>query len=308
MELRHLRYFVTVADEANFSRAAVLLRVSQPAISRQIKTLEGEVGAPLFLRGRNSLRLTKAGTTLLGHARELLRQSTQALLDVRSVSGTSDQAIHLGYLVTAQASFLSSALRAFQTRHPTIRVSVYEMNPAAQVTALRAGQLDLALIGHHHASTLSGLKISVLKTIPLQAIVSDQHPLTQRKRVAVSELSNETFIGYIEEAFPGRNDLITRVCMEAGFKPRLRACAETLSAVLAMVGAGEGVCLIPADVAKLSHPGVKFLSLRQPVPTIRYAAISHRKSGSAALSDLLGCLQIAARGARESPPAATRSS
>ncbi len=294
MELRHLRYFVTVADEASFSRAAVLLRVSQPAISRQIKTLEGEVGSPLFLRGPGTLHLTKAGSALLGHARELLRQSTQALLDVKAVSGAAAQAIHLGYLISAQADFLSLALRTFQKRHRTIRVTLYEMTPAAQVTALRAGQLDLGLIGHHHADTLQDLRITVLKLLPLQAIVPDPHSLAQRRKIAVRDLSKETFIGYREEAFPGRNDLITRVCLEAGFKPRLRPCAETLSAVLALVGAGEGVCLIPADVAKLAHPGVTFLALQRPVPKIRYAAAARRAPGPAALADLLECLKSAA--------------
>ena len=203
--------------------------------------------------------------------------------------------VNLGYLASVQAGFLSPALAAFQTRPRAIRLNLYELTPAGQIAALRSGKLDVALVGHHDPANLRDLRITILRTIPLQAIVSSQHPLASRAKIKLGDLAGETLVGYNEELFPGRNELITRACLKAGFQPRLRPCAESLSAVLAFVGAGEGVCVIPADVAKMAHPHVTFLPLRRPVPTVQFAALTRREVTSPTLSELLACLRDAAQ-------------
>lgn len=294
MELRHLRYFVTVAEELNFSRASARLRVSQPAVSRQVKTLEEEVGGPLFERVPGALRLTRAGTVLLGHARELLRRSAQALLDVKSMAESGGN-LHLGYLAPAQADFLTAALRAFQRLRSGIRVHLYELTPAAQVTALRAGKLDLALIGHACPAALSDLVLTRLRPLRLRAVLPDHHLLALRKTIAIRELAEETFIGFTEEAYPGRNQVIAAACQASGFTPQLRPCAESLSAALGLIGAGEGVGLMPEEVAAIAHPGAVFIPLRRPVPRIQPVAAT-REASSTAARDLLACIVSANAG------------
>ena len=287
MELRHLRYFVTVAEELNVSRASARLCVSQPAVSRQIRDLEGELGVTLFARSHNGLSITDAGESFLAHAREILRRSADAAAHMNSFRQRPVINLNVGYIPSVLTSILSPALRKFNRKHKNIEVALKELAPQDQIEGLRHGNIDLALLGNPCAELAREFSVTVLRKVFFQAVIPDDHQLANRKSIGLSELKNEAFVGFNEKKFPGRNDSICRACQGAGFTPRLLARADTLTALLANVSAGKGVSLTPEEVSELPHPGAVFVKLKRPVPAVDSAAAIRKDDRNAVLSELL---------------------
>jgi DNA-binding transcriptional LysR family regulator len=162
------------------------------------------------------------------------------------------------------------------------------MTPDEQVKALRDGGIDLALLGNPCAELGQEFQVTILRRIPFQAVLPDNHLLAKRKRLALSELKNETFVGFREDSFPGRNASICAACQQAGFIPRLRHRVGSLSALLATVASGKGVTLVPEEVGELPHPEAVLVPLKPPVPSVASAAVYRRGEANAALIELLG--------------------
>src|SRR6266436_2212446 len=287
MELRHLRYFVTVAEELNISRASARLRISQPAVSRQLRDLEEELGVELFTRDKSKLSLTNAGEAFLAHARDLLRRSNEAAKEMASFRPQARRTLTVGYIAPVLASTLTPALRRFGHKSPDVDVVLREMTPGEQVKALRNGQIDLALAGNPWPELANEFEVVVLGQIPFEAVLPDNHLLALRKRIGLAELKDETFIGFDEEHFPGRNDVICAACQEVGFTPRLRYRVESLSALLAKVAAGSGVTLTPREVGQLPHPGAVLIPLKPPIPSVNSTALFRKGESKPALIDLM---------------------
>lgn len=286
MELRHLRYFVTVAEELNVSRASARLNISQPAVSRQLRDLEEELGVDLFHRGNSKLRLTEAGVAFLAHARDLLRRSNEAAREMSAFRPRTKSTVRVGYIAPVLAA-VTPALRALGQKTPDVEVVLREMPPGEQVKALRNGSIDLALPGNPCPELAKEFEVVMLASIPFQAVLPDNHLLSQRKRIRLAELREETFIGFDEDQFPGRNDMICRACQQAGFTPRLRHRVESLSALLAKVGAGDGVTLAPQEVGQLAHPGAVFIPLKPPFPSVASAAVYRKGESKPAVVSLM---------------------
>ena len=289
MELRHLRYFVTVAEELNISRASARLRISQPAVSRQLRDLEEELRVALFNREKHGLKLTPAGQAFLAHARDLLRRSGDAVKQMAAFGEQSKETLTVGYIAPILSGMLTPGLRSFSQSHPQTEVALREMTPGEQVKALRAGRIDLALLGNPCAELDREFTMTVLTRIPFQAVLPDNHLLALRKRIALSELEGEPFIGFSEETFPGRNDAICAGCQSAGFTPRFRQHVENLSALLALVAAGKGVTLAPAEVSQLAHPQAVFIPLKPPAPSVVSAAAQRKDDTNPLLKEILDC-------------------
>lgn len=289
MELRHLRYFVTVAEELNISRASARLRISQPAVSRQLRDLEEELHVELFRREKQGLKLTPAGEAFLAHARDLLRRSTDAVKQMAVFGQQPKETLTVGYIAPILACTLTPALRRFSQAHPDVEVALREMSPGEQVKALRAGRIDLALLGNPHPGLEREFTLTVLNRIPFEAVLPDNHLLALRKRIALAELKDDPFIGFSEETFPGRNAAICASCQAAGFTPRFRHHVENLTALLALVAADRGVTLAPAEVGKLLHPNAVFVLLKPPVPSVASAAAQRRDEANPLLIELLEC-------------------
>jgi DNA-binding transcriptional LysR family regulator len=287
MELRHLRYFVTVAEELNVSRASARLRISQPAVSRQVRDLEEELGVELFTREKSKLKLTPAGEAFLAHARDLLRRSNDAAKEMAAFRPQAKRTLTVGYIAPVLASTLTPALRTFGQKSPDIEVVLREMTPGEQIKALRNGQIDLALAGNPWPKLTNEFEIVVLDQIPVEAVLPDNHLLALRKRIGLPELGEETFIGFDEYQFPGRNDVLCAACQEAGFTPRLRYRVESLSALLAKVAAGAGVTLTPREVGQLPHPGAVLVPLKPPIPSVKSAAVFRKGEPKPALVDFM---------------------
>ena len=292
VELRHLRYFVTAAEELNISRASARLRVSQPAVSRQIHDLEEELGVALFKRGKNGLTLTDAGESYLAHARDILRKSGEAAAHMSSFRKQPVKKLTVGYIAPALANILTSALRRFERTNAETEITLKEMTPDEQVKALRDERIDLALLGNPCSELATEFQVTVLRRIPFHAVLPDNHLLANRKRLGLAELKDENFIGFIEERFPGRNAAICAACQQAGFTPRLRHRVESLSALLAMVAAGRGVTLAPAEVNDLPHPQAVFVALKSPVASVASAAAFRKGDNNEAMLELLALCRV----------------
>lgn len=306
MELRHLRYFVTVAEELNVSRASARLRISQPAVSRQLRDLEEELGVALFHRGPAGLKLTGAGESFLAHARDLLRRSGDAIQQMAAFRQNAPRTLTVGYIAPVLATILTPALRRFSQAHPEIEVVLRELSPGDQIKALRAGRIDLALLGNPCAEVEREFSVTILKRIPFQAVLPDNHLLALRKRLALSELADEPFIGFAEESFPGRNGILCAASQAAGFTPRFRHHVDNLTALLALVGASQGVTLAPAEVQLLPHPRAVFVPLRQPVPVALSAAARRKDDPNALLQELLDCCRDGASSPARPKPSPRR--
>ena len=289
MELRHLRYFVTVAEELNISRASARLRISQPAVSRQLRDLEEELRVALFRREKHGLKLTPAGEAFLAHARDLLRRSGDAVKQMAAFNQQPKQTLAVGYIAPVLTSLLTPALRRFSQARAAVEVSLREMSPAEQVKALRADRIDLALLGNPCLEVEREFTVTALTRIPFQAVLPDNHLLALRKRIGLAELEGEPFIGFSEETFPGRSAAICAGCQAAGFTPRFRHHVENLTALLALVAAGKGVTLAPAEVSQLAHPQAVFVPLKPPVPSVVSAAARRKDDTNPLVKELLEC-------------------
>jgi DNA-binding transcriptional LysR family regulator len=279
MELRHLRYFVTVAEELNISRAAARLRISQPAISRQIKDLESEVGVALFRREANGLKLTPAGQSFVAHAKDILRRSSDSLMAMTPFKGGATESITIGYISTAIPSFLAQGLRTFAERHPNVAVNLHEMAPKPQINALRQGKLDLAFLGNPCPELKTEFTVTIVKRLPLAIAVPDHHILALRKKVSLDEFKGDDFIGLDEEQFPGRNEFICETAQAAGFTPRIKQKADSLASMLAIVASGKGVALVPNDLEFLPHTKAAIIPLKNCPARIQWAVASRKDAG-----------------------------
>ncbi len=299
MELRHLRYFVMAAAEGNMSRASARLNVSQPAVSRQLKDLEDELGVRLFERESNGLSLTPAGEAAVLHARDILERANGLNKAMEPFAGPSKRRIRVGFIPTALTGFLADALRQFNENHPDISVEIRELTPRPQVEALRRGEIDIALLGTPCPELRTEFEIkSILKT-PMAAVLPDSHRLAGRKSIDLAELSEERFVTLDQKFFPGRPQLMAELGKRAGFSPDVRFFAEGFSELLGLVAGGAGVAVLPADVAQLPHPRVVFLRLRRPRLSLVSSAAWRKSGEDEVLLELIALLSRPAKGGAE---------
>lgn len=290
MELRHLKYFVTVAEELNFSRAAVRLYISQPALSRQIKNLEDELGIVLFLRQSDGLTLTEAGKFFLEQAKDILNRSHVAVQTLKAHYTNTDEPLVIGYIPTILQTFLGQTLHRFGFAYPEVAVHLQEMPPSEQVRALRNGAIDIAFMGNPPDELEEEFTVKCVKKVPIAALLPNTHPLAHQSSMNLAELASEKFIGMSEETFPGRNDRIRGVCQEAGFTPNLHLFADSHASMIALVAAGRGVAIMPNEAEALPHPQVVFILLHHPIHYARSAAVWRKETPAKSLDKFLKIL------------------
>jgi DNA-binding transcriptional LysR family regulator len=293
VELRHLRYFVTAAEERSISRAAARLNISQPAVSRQIHDLEDELGVPLFERGSNGLALTRAGAAALFHAKEVLRRAGDLAVAVAPFRGGPERTLEVGFIPTALPGFLAAGLRAFSRGHPGVCTQIREMSPKEQEDALRRGELDLALPGAPCPELAAEFCTAAIRKSPMAIVLPDDHPLAGRRALDLAELAGEPFVSLHERHFPGRPALLADLFGSAGIAPEVGLKADGLQELLGLVAAGAGVGVLPADVAQLPHPGAVFVKMRKPRLTLVSSAVWRRDRESPELLALVEALKQA---------------
>jgi len=258
MELRHLRYFVAVAEERHFGRAATRLRIAQPPLSRQIQALEAELGFALFERTRRQVELTAGGAALLEGARRVFEAVDLAVHDAARASRGESGRIVVGYLSTFANSGLPEIVRAFRARAASVEVELREMSPQAQVEALRARGIDVGFV--RAPLDEPGIASERVRSEPLVVAVPKGHALASRAAVDLAELANEPFVLFPRARGPSYFDELMRLCHRAGFTPRIVQEAPQLD-IVSLVAAGLGVSILPSSVRKIRRSGVSLLRI-----------------------------------------------
>ncbi|HYG67057.1 MAG TPA: LysR substrate-binding domain-containing protein [Anaeromyxobacteraceae bacterium] len=274
MELRHLRYFLAVADELHFGRAAARLGVAQPPLSHQIRQLERELGFELFVRTSRRVQLTDAGRAFRDEARAILARLGDATAAARRVAEGEAGALAVGFVASATYALLPRLYRRFRERHPAVALTLTELSTAEQVVALRAGQIQVGLARLPVGSD-AGLAIEPLVEEPLVVALPTGHPLASAPAVALAALAREPFVLFPRQPRPGWIDVVQNACAAAGFRPAVAQEALELSTAVTLVAAGIGVTLVPASAQALRLAGVVYRPLEAPAPTTHLLAL-HR--------------------------------
>jgi len=263
MELRHLRYFVAAAEQENVSRAAAKLHVSQPGVSRQIHDLEEELGFPLFERSAKALKLTDAGRKFLEEARAVLQRADEAVKNARAVAAGAGGEIHVGYAPSLTIQILPRALRAFQSKFPRARVSLYDLSTEEMLAGLRAGKLQVALLVRPSKKALRGLQFQELARYPIYVALPPRHPLAASKTIRFEQLAKEPLIAYHRGDYPEYHEMLDELFGKN--KPMIAEEHDGVTSIIAAVESGRGIALVPQCVESLAGLRIKLIPL-EPAP------------------------------------------
>ena len=264
MELRHLRYFVAVAEELNFTRAAGKLRLAQPSLTRQIRNLEEELGVRLLDRTRNQVSLTEEGRRFLIDARRLVALSLESVKSVQQFSRGESGQLNLGYLFKFNFDLLPATLATFYQTCPEIAVNLFDMSPAEQLRALEARKIDLGFVGLRPpaaSKNMAALAWECVARHKVVVVLPVRHPLAKKSRIKMADLKPLFFVAMSEETHPGSRDWLTSLCLGSGFTPRILQDVNLESGLMTFVAEGLGVTLAREQIKNLPHPGVAFRPL-----------------------------------------------
>ena len=272
MELRHLRYFVAVAEELHFGRAAERVGIAQPPFSQQIQKLEHEVGTTLLRRTKRRVDLTAAGEAFLGEARQALAQADRALLAARRAARGEVGQLALGFVSSAVYGKLASAFGLMRSRYPGVALQLHDLTSEEQAEGIQAGRLDVGLV-RPPVPGVENLTLRVVGREPLMAVLPARHRLARLKQIPLPALANEPFLLVPRQLGPGFYDQLMAVCARAGFRPRVVQEARTTQTIISLIAGGMGVSLVPASMQSLQRTGVTYRPLRPPVPTTELAVL-----------------------------------
>lgn len=267
MELRHLRYFVAVADELSFTRAATRLRLAQPSLTRQIKNLETELRVQLFSRDHRRIALTEQGTFFLERTRRLLAQSALDIQDVRrrGPAGNSGASLNIGYAADLHYDLLPAALGAFRKIWPDVALNLFDLTVAEQIKAFERDEIDLSFVREAKLPLKAGLQHTPIHDSPVMVVLPEAHAHAQTPPVKLAELEATPFVVFSEERYPGSRDWLNRVCQSAGFTPRIAHEVDRVPTIISCVALDLWVALLPEACRKLPHDGAVFSPLAKPV-------------------------------------------
>ena len=260
MELRHLRYFCAVAEALNFTRAAERLHVAQPALSRQIKALEDELGVQLFDRNRQRVLPTDAGRTFFTHAQKILSQVDLATRAVREVNNGTEGELRIAHDWRLPSNLVSQAVAEYRRRYPAVEVSLRDLQMTDQLAALHTRKIHLGFIASSFLGPDQQLSSHLHQHSDIVALVPSNHPLAGRGTIRLAELKDEEWIS-VETADNGYRAFLLQDCRNAGFVPRFsRATANQPRAIVGLVAAGLGVALAPRIALPADQAAVAILA------------------------------------------------
>jgi DNA-binding transcriptional LysR family regulator len=259
MELRHLRYFLTLAEELHFGKAAKKLSIAQPPLSRQIKNLEEELNVELFNRTKRSVQLTGYGKYLKDEAVKLFQHVELIKNHIRLLDEGHVGQIKIGYVGSAMHSVLPEVLTEVQRKLPEIHTSMIELMNLDQIVALETGSLDIGFI--RTPITIDGLYIQPIFSETLSVILPLSHPLAGAEEVRLAHLAKEPFIGFCRECAPGLFDCIIGLCNRDGFSPCVVHESSQINSVVRLVESGLGYSIVPTSVKKAYNVRVRFYEL-----------------------------------------------
>jgi DNA-binding transcriptional LysR family regulator len=306
MELRHLRYFVAVAEELHFGKAAQRVGIAQPPFSHQIQALEREVGVTLLARTKRSVALTAAGSAFLVEARRTLAHAAQATFAAQRAARGETGRLAVGFVDSAVYGVFPRVLRYMRAKYPDLALVLLDMNSDEQLQALRANQLDVGLIRPPFAD-MTGLRLETITTEPLMVALPQDHRLARQTHVALADLANEPFIFVPRRFGSGYYDHLMAVCTRGGFSPHVVQEAKAAQTMVSLVAGGLGVSLVPGSLINLQRRGVAYRPLQPPAPTTDLAVLWRVDDSNVALQTFLAAIrQMATTAAPPLPRPAER--
>ncbi|MDC9808691.1 MULTISPECIES: LysR family transcriptional regulator [Rhizobium] len=290
MELRHLRYFLAVAEEGNFTRAAGKLGIGQPPLSQQIRDLEREVGAALFHRVPHGAELTAAGAAFLGEAKASLAAAKKAKLAAQSANRGETGRLSLGF--TASSAFnpvVSTTIRRFRARWPEVQLSLTEMNTLALMQKLERGELDATFM-RPSLDDPAGIQLRRLPDEPMVIALPASHPLARHSKLPLAALAEEPFILFPRLVGLSLYDDVVLACRKAGFELTVAQEAPQISSVVNLVAADLGVSIVPASISQIKLEGVAYRPIEGPPAVARLALAILKTHRSPVTENLISLL------------------
>jgi len=299
LELRHLRYFVVLAEELHFGRAAKRLSITQPPLSFNIQKLEEQLGVRLLSRDSRSVSLTPAGEAFLAEARRVLAQAAHAQETAKAVAGGQLGSLQLAFTSSMLYRGMPELLRAFAARYPRVEFDLFDMPITEQVEAIRQGHVHA---GFAPALTLPrGLAGLRLADDNYALCVREDHWAADRQRIRISTLGNETFVLFTRDTTPSGYEQVISMCVHAGFHPKVRYYVRQWLAALALVSNGFGVALVPASLACAAPANLRFITLDDPRRQMSAYLIWHADHVSPSLESLIGSVRSSMSARRRAP-------
>ncbi|WP_293336536.1 LysR family transcriptional regulator [Microcoleus sp. CAWBG58] len=271
MELRHLRYFIAVAEELNFTRAAERLHMAQPPLSQQIQHLEAELGFQLFRRTKRTVMLTEAGQVFFEESQKILLQVDRAIQLGKQTSRGELGQLTVGFVSSAAHNVVPAILQAFRTRFPAVKLELHELTTNEQLQRLREGRIDIGFV--RPPIEEDGINSEIVFREPLIVALPETHPSADRAVIELRELSAEPFILFPRSLAPGLYDPIVSLCQQAGFSPIAGQEAIQMQTIISLVAAEMGVAIVPASMQNFQRTGVVYKHLQEPSPIVSIALI-----------------------------------
>jgi DNA-binding transcriptional LysR family regulator len=295
MELRHLRYFLAVADELHFTRAAERVGIGQPPLSQQIQQLERELGVTLLLRGRRGVELTEAGEAFRQEAIRVLQSAERATEAARRVGRSEIGKLTIGFTVSAGIHpFVPRVIHACRQRYPDVTITLLEQTTNALVAAVRDGQADLAFI-RAPVQVMAGVQVETLMDEPMVAVLPRGHRLAGKAAIRLRDLDGEPFVFYPRKVGTGIFDAVVQACQSCGFTPQVRVEVPQMTSLITFVAAGMGVSLVPDTMRQLKPEGVVYVPLADAeVPQAHLAMAFNPGALSGALDHFIARVREAA--------------
>ncbi|SFK31408.1 DNA-binding transcriptional regulator, LysR family [Halobacillus dabanensis] len=279
MELRHLKYFIIVAEKLHFGKAAAQLKMAQPPLSQQIKKLESELDVLLFFRTKRQVELTEAGEVFLERAYQILNNVEAASEEARRVHRGEVGDLILGFTGTAAFDGLSHILEIFREKFPNVNVILRQLPSAEQVKALHEGEIHLGLLVPPVES--KWLNLEMFREVPfIVALPKTHHLVKQGAPIEVSDLVNESFIMTPRNIGSSYYDSIISLCYHAGFSPKICQEAHELQTIVALVSSGVGVALVPKPMQFFKTDGIVYFELKKSFTTVKTALAWHKDNNS----------------------------
>lgn len=289
-DFRQLRYFIAVAEELSFTRAALRLHLSQPPLSQQIQALEQDLGVRLLERNKRNVALTEPGRIFLEQARQILAKADDARSHVVAAAAGYSGQLRLAY--TVSVSFhpaLPQTLLRYGQIAPNVRMHLSEMYTEPQFAALLAGQIDVGFVRDEpiHAQDAQNLRLSIIDREPLLLALPSGHPLSGRSSLHLTEVAGDAFVSQPRELAATLYDRLVKLATRAGFQPSITQHAQQINGLLALVAAGLGLALVPASMRTVHLAGVSYVPLEDADAYLLLAVASRSDDQSPVLQQFL---------------------
>ena len=294
MELRHLHYFIAVAEELHFSRAAERLCISQPPLSQQIRSLEEELGVKLFERTKRHVQLTEAGKVFLERSYLVLAQLEQAIAVTQQIGRGEVGQLAIGFVDSATYTVLPEILRVFREQFPAVKLRLHEMTTAQQIQALHHKQIDVGIV--RSAISESGLSVECLLHESLVLALPETHPFSAQTQLSLSTLADEFFILFPARMGPVFYEQIIHSCQQAGFRPKVAQEAVQMQTIVGLVAAGLGIAIVPASMQNFHRGGVIYRPLQEQIPKTGLYLTWRQQDSSPVISAFLGLARKTTQG------------